>query len=137
MITAAFSNVNLKGDIIHAMTSLAGMTVSIADATLTGGISTSNATQPTKPVQSDLSTVGRFQHAFGPVTGTNGLELTLGRNAKWVINKSSYLTALTVDASASLTAAKGYSVSMTVDGKATPIAPGTYKGAVVLTVNKS
>lgn len=137
VISASFSNVKLKGDIINSMTTLAGMTVSLQDASLTGGISTSNATQPVKPTQQNLKQVGKLTQTFGPVSGSNGLELTLGRNAKWVANKTSYLTALTIAEGAAITAPKGYNVTLTVDGKDTPMRAGAYKGAVVVKVSKS
>ncbi|MGC3981490.1 MAG: hypothetical protein QM808_09540 [Steroidobacteraceae bacterium] len=136
VISASFSNVNLKGDIIHSMTSLGGMTVSITDATITGGISSSNAVQETKPTEQTLKLVGVLKQTFAPVS-SNGVEVTLGRNGKWIANKTSYLSALTIADGASLTAPKGYSLSLTVDGRDTPIKTGNYKGAVVVKVSKS
>jgi hypothetical protein len=137
VITAAFSNANLKGDIINSMTSLAGMNVTLQDATLTGGISTSTASAEVKPTAQTIKLVGKLKQTFGPVAGNNGLELTLGKNAKWVVNKTSYLTALTVADGASISAPAGYSLSLTVDGKDTPVRAGSYKGAVVVKVSKS
>ncbi len=135
-IIASLSNVKLKGDIVHSMSSLGGMTVSITDATITGGISSSNATQEAKPTQQTMKQVGVFKQTFAPAS-SNGLELTLGRNAKWIANKTSYLSSLTIADGATLTAPKGYSLSLTVDGKDTPVKAGSYKGAVVVKVSKS
>ena len=56
-----------------------------------------------------------------------GLELTLENGASWIVTGDSTLTKLVVG--------EGCSVSgtMTVDGVATEIAPGTYEGAIVIT----
>lgn len=135
-INASFSNVTLQGDIIHAMTSLGSMTVAFENATITGGISTSTATPQGKPTAQALQLVGKMNHTFGPVMGNNGLEVTLGRNARWVVSKTSYLTGLTLADDDSVTAPKGRKVTLMVDGKDTPVRAGTFKGAVVLKVDK-
>ena len=52
-----------------------------------------------------------------------------------MVSETSYLTGLTIADGASMTAPIGHPLSMTVDGADTPIAAGSYSGAIVLTVN--
>jgi hypothetical protein len=59
---------------------------------------------------------------------------TLASGSKWVVAKTTSLSSLTIPDGASITAADGHSLTMTVDGIGTAIAPGSYKGNVVLTV---
>ena len=63
-----------------------------------------------------------------------GLSLALENGSVWTVTEDSYLTELTIDAGSSIVGADGASVTMTVDGVATPIAAGTYAGEIVITV---
>lgn len=138
VIAASFSKVALNGDIVNAMTSLANMTVAFENASITGGISTTTAKiAGATPTATTYKLIGRMAHAFGAVQGSNGLEVSLDGSSKWVVSKTSYLTGLTLAEGAALTAPEGASLSMTVDGKDTPVRAGTYKGAVVLKVSRS
>jgi len=64
--------------------------------------------------------------------GDGAPALTAG--SKWVVTKTTSLTALTIPDGATVMASDGHSLTMTVDGIGTPIATGNYKGNVVLTV---
>jgi hypothetical protein len=46
-----------------------------------------------------------------------------------------YLTGLTIEKGAELSAPAGYKVSLTVDGVRKLLRPGTYAGAIALTVS--
>jgi hypothetical protein len=52
----------------------------------------------------------------------------------WVVEESVALSSLTIAEGASLAAPEGKSLTMTVDGVKTEIAPGTYTGRIALTV---
>jgi hypothetical protein len=76
---------------------------------------------------------------FGVVNNTvheainNGVVVALTNGSKWTVTGTSYLTKLTLSGDASVSAGEGHSVSMTVDGKPTPIQPGkSYTGAIVV-----
>lgn len=63
--------------------------------------------------------------------------LKAGENASvptWVVSGDSTLTHLTIDGSAAVSAPAGKTLVMTVNGTETPIAAGTYSGAITLTV---
>lgn len=65
----------------------------------------------------------------------NGVIVDLRAGSAWTVTGTSHLSSLTVAPGATLSGAGGRAVSMTVDGTATTIVPGTtYTGAVVLTV---
>jgi hypothetical protein len=63
----------------------------------------------------------------------NGVLISLTGGSTWTVTGTSYLTALSLDATSALTGPRGRKVTMTVDGVATPITPGGgYTGAIVL-----
>jgi hypothetical protein len=65
----------------------------------------------------------------------NGVIVSLTNGSKWTVAGTSYLTRLTLSADASVDAADGHGVSMTVDGRPTALDPGkSYTGAIVLTL---
>lgn len=68
-------------------------------------------------------------------TVNNGVILSLDGSSSWTVTDTSYITALTLAPGAAVSAPAGKALTMTVDGAATPIAPGTYTGKIVLTLN--
>jgi hypothetical protein len=63
----------------------------------------------------------------------NGVIVTLTGGSNWTVTGTSYLTALTLDATSAVTGSPGGKVTMTVDGTPTAITPGgSYTGAIVL-----
>ncbi|HEX9896364.1 MAG TPA: hypothetical protein VGA85_01715 [Dehalococcoidales bacterium] len=52
----------------------------------------------------------------------------------WVVEKSVALRTLTIAEGASLAAPQGKSLTMTVNGIAKAIKPGTYKGKIVVSI---
>ena len=53
----------------------------------------------------------------------------------WVVDKSVALSALTIAPGASVAAPEGKAVTMTLEGVATALKPGTYKGDIFLTIS--
>lgn len=66
----------------------------------------------------------------------NGVIVTLKSGASWTLTGTSFLSSLTIEDGATLTAAPGCELVMTVDGAETPVAAGTYTGAITLSVKK-
>lgn len=64
----------------------------------------------------------------------NGVVVALDAASKWVVTGRSYLTGLTLTDGARLEAPAGQTLVMTVDGVRTEVAPGTYRGEIVLDV---
>jgi hypothetical protein len=63
-------------------------------------------------------------------------ETILDPGSNWIVDKTSYLTGLTIARDGAITAANGRSVTMTVDGVGKEIKAGTYSGKIVLTVRQ-
>jgi len=64
----------------------------------------------------------------------NGVIVSLASHSKWTVTGTSYLTALSLDATSAVTGQHGKKVTMTVDGTTTAITPGaSYTGAIVIT----
>lgn len=70
------------------------------------------------------------QWAQKPVN--NGVCVSLDESSAWVVTGESWLTSLDIAAGARLEAADGKTLTMTVDGVKTPIAPGCYTGVIRL-----
>lgn len=136
-VTASFSNVRLAGDLVHAMTDLGELTVSLkSHAVLTGAISTATATPSTgiEPTRATYYLIGDVKNEYGPA-GTHGLSVLLDGGSEWIVAKTSYLTALRIAPGAALKAPRGRTLALTVNGAAAPIKPGSYAGQIILAVS--
>jgi hypothetical protein len=67
-------------------------------------------------------------------TVNNGVVVTLDEKSAWTVTGTSYITGLTLAKGAVLAAPAGKTLTMTVDGVETAVAPGAYTGKIVLTV---
>jgi hypothetical protein len=90
----------------------------------------------------EISTITAADYKYlGEVTNTpaapvnNGVIVTLKNGSCWTVTGTSYLTGLSLDEDSALVAPAGHTVSMTVGGVDTSIVPGTYSGAIVLTID--
>jgi hypothetical protein len=87
----------------------------------------------------DTITSANWQE-LGAVTNTpqpavnNGVIVSLAGGSSWTVTGTSYLTALSLDATSAVTGRPGGDVTMTVGGQPTAITPGaSYAGAIVVT----
>ncbi|MCD7845818.1 MAG: right-handed parallel beta-helix repeat-containing protein [Oscillospiraceae bacterium] len=67
-------------------------------------------------------------------TVNNGVSVTLLLLSEWIVTGTSYITALAIQAGATVKAEEGKTLIMTVDGVETAIVPGSYKGKIVISV---
>jgi len=67
----------------------------------------------------------------------HGVNLVLDSGAVWNATGESNLISLTIGSGATISAPKGYSVTMTVDGVKKPATAGSYKGKIVITLTKA
>jgi hypothetical protein len=115
------------------------MALTFNNASITGVISSSEAHHP----KSVLYVNKEDYKLFGVVTNTaheainNGVIVSLTNNSNWTVTGTSYLTSFAIDAGSAITAPRGYSVTMTVDGIEKSIGAGTYKGRIMIAVTKS
>ncbi|MFE2431044.1 hypothetical protein ACFXJ5_30420 [Streptomyces sp. NPDC059373] len=140
--TATFTDIPLKGDFYNSVwgggnAGLQGMNLVLTfdGAGIEGVISASAS-------KHSVSTITKAEYLqIGEVTNTaqavvnNGVIVGLKNGAEWTVTGTSYLSALSIGSDATVTAPSGKTVSLTVDGTATAITPGTsYTGALTLTV---
>jgi len=64
----------------------------------------------------------------------NGVIVSFDGDSAWVVTGTSHLTSLTIGDGAAVVAPNGKMLAMTVNGVKTKVAPGTYKGKIVMTV---
>ncbi len=138
--TANFSNIDLQGDFYNSvgwgkLTDKLNMALNFDNASITGVISASESHHPSPRI-----TKANFRE-FHTITDTpkpavnNGVIVNLAHGSNWTVTGTSYLTKLVLDKSSSVTPRKDTSLSMTVNGVKTKIAPGkTYTGAIVVSV---
>jgi hypothetical protein len=64
--------------------------------------------------------------------GSNTLKVSLDAKSTWTITAASTMSGLTIASGATVSALKGYQLTMAVNGVATAIAPGSYNGKIVI-----
>ena len=141
-----FKNVTLNGDIITSMTTEGDVDVTLEKATITGAITTSIAVHAKGPNGEELTErddtslykiIGEVKDTYSATNDKYGMKLSIDKDSKWVADKTSYLTSLSLAEGAAIIAPKGFTVTMTVNGVKKPIKAGDYKGKIVLTVTKA
>ncbi len=139
---ALFANTALVGDIYNSRwTAGQNLSVSFENASIEGVIS--SATQSHKNVKPGELITPDTREELGEVdavaspTVSNGMLVALDKDSKWTVTGTSYLSLLSIQNGAEITAPIGYEVVMTVDGVVTEVEKGTYVGDVVLTLQQS
>jgi len=154
---ANFSNTKLKGDFYNSarggqknnpnpseegtISGSKNLGLTFENATITGVISASDARHYyngkyyPKIGKDDILAFNSVINTPSPAVN-NGVIVTLTGDSNWTVTGTSYLTKLVIEKGASVTAASGHSLAMTVDKSppVTDIAAGTYTGNIVLTV---
>ena len=135
-VIATFKNVTLEGDIVNARTNQGGMDIKLEKSSLTGAITTANATSAMhgKPAKAKYFLIGEVKNIFAPTSEKYGLKVSVDGASQWTVDQTSYLTELNVADGASISAPKGFNLKMKVNGAETPVKAGTYAGKIVLQV---
>lgn len=144
-------HIQLKGDLFNAMRGRmigggmgpegprkeppkptgANLVLKLEKAELTGVVTAATARHLKDPITAeDYEQLGRVTNTPAPSIN-NGVIVALDRS-RWTVTGPSYLTRLTVGTDASVTGPNGRPVAMTVDGVATPLRAGDYRGQIVL-----
>jgi hypothetical protein len=133
--TATFTDIALKGDFYNAMRGALNLVLTFDRAGIEGVISASASHHAIDTITAaEYRQLGEVTNTVQPVIN-NGVLVTLADRTQWTVTGTSYLSRLVVGAGARVTAPAGRTVTMTVDGEDTALAPGgTYAGAIVLTV---
>jgi len=135
-VEAILRATTLYGNVYHAMPKVGAMRLSLQGARLTGVISTSTAAPasgkaPTKETWREIGEVGNTPVPF---TGAKGLSLQIDGASTWTVTGTSYLNAMTLAPGAQVVTPAGEPATLLVNGKATALKPGTYQGALVVSV---
>lgn len=142
-VTATFRQVSLDGDIVNSNTGESDVAVNFENSAITGAITTAIGTHAVGPngeqlVMQDKTDlyylIGEETHEYCDTGEKYGVKVSLDAGSRWVVDKTSYITELTLAEGASITAAEGYNLTITVDGAEKPVKAGTYKGKIVLGV---
>jgi hypothetical protein len=144
-VNAVFKNTVLEGDIINTYTAVSPVNVTFENATITGAITTGIVEQPLGPNGEELTLeTPELYYLIGQTKNTycarfqdpHGVSVSLDETSSWIVDKTSYLTHLSIARNRSVTAPYGYRVTMTVNGDSVHLNEGTYDGEIVLTVSK-
>jgi hypothetical protein len=144
-VNATFKNVALNGDIINSYTAVSPVNVKFENASITGAITTGTAKQPLGPKGEKLSLkTPELYYLIGQTMNTYeakfqdpfGVSVSLDAKSTWTVGKTSWLTSLSIADGAKVIAPTGYKLTMTVDGVKKGISAGSYKGRIVMTVEK-
>jgi len=136
-------NATLKGDFVNALTDKSSLNVKLEHASLTGAVTTATYVHAVghngeKLVMQDSPDlyylIGEVNETYAPTNEAHGATVTLDGTSSWTVDKTSYLTGLKIASGAKVSAPNGKKLTMTVDGAEKPIAPGEYKGKIVLQV---
>jgi hypothetical protein len=139
-VIATFKDVTLNGDIVNARTFQGGMEIALEKASLTGAITTANAvlaahqTPTGGPTKEIYYMMGEVKNIYAPTNEHYGLKVSVDGASKWTVDQTSYLTEFNVAEGATVSAPKGFSLTMTVNGAETPVKAGSYAGKIVLQV---
>ncbi|MCI3279311.1 hypothetical protein [Streptomyces cylindrosporus] len=132
---ATFTSIAVRGDFYNGMRTGKNMVLTFEDSTVEGVISATKAKHRVATIDSST------YYELGIVTNTvqaavnNGAIVRLNSGSTWTVTGTSHLTSLTLAADAAVTAPRGRTVKLTVDGTETALAAGqSYTGDLVLTV---
>ncbi|MGX1546363.1 hypothetical protein [Streptomyces adustus] len=132
---ATFTAIALKGDFYNGVRKGKNMVLTFEGSTVEGVISACEARHRVSTIDA-----ANFQE-LGIVTNTvraavnNGAVVRLNSGSVWTVTGTSYLTSIALAADAAVKAPRGKRLTVTVDGTATVLEPGTtHTGAITLTV---
>ncbi|MGB9661075.1 MAG: S-layer homology domain-containing protein [Moorellaceae bacterium] len=132
-VSVTMTDMDVEGDILHEDYQR-NMVVDLKDTTLKGAI-VKGTYDSWKALWEAKGVTSANWLPDESWSGSNSLEVNVGAGSTWVVTEDSSLTKLTVAEGASVVAPEGYSLTMTVNGVATPIEAGrTYEGEIVIKV---
>lgn len=128
-VVATFSNIALEGDFWNGTTGAStaqNMQLTLDNTSVTGVISASFALHEKADLYpEDWQCIGVVENTACPAIN-NGVLLTMANGAVWNVTDVSYITSLTIDETSVING------TVTVDGAAIDLAPGTYTGEIVV-----
>lgn len=140
-IEARFSNVDLAGDIVNALTVESSLNLHLAHAVIRGAITTATATHARGRNGEALVMqespelyylIGEVDKTYAPTRDPHGVVVDLDATSRWEVRKTSYITGLTLAPGAAISAPTGSRLEVTINGVATTLRPGHYEGQITL-----
>ena len=129
----SFTDIDLAGNFYNGMRGDLNLVLKFTGSNVAGAITATLAEHHVDKITS------ANWWELGAVTNTpqaainNGVIVSLASRSTWTVTGTSYLTALSLDATSAVTGPRGGQATMTVNGKATAITPGaSYTGAIVI-----
>jgi hypothetical protein len=138
-VLATLRDAALSGDLLNTRTAEGNMTVTLERTRLTGAISTGTQAPASgqDPTVNTYWQIGDVVNTLAPTREKYGMEVQVGAGSRWTVTRNSYLTALTVARGGVVGALPGRHLTLKVDGKARPLAAGSYRGAIELLVTNA
>jgi hypothetical protein len=131
-----YSDENMAVD-MDAQQGVKNLDIKFANTRVNGIISAATASYRKGVVLIDASNYRELsavkQTAHEPVN--NGVIVAFDKDCVWTVAGTSYLTSLTIAGGTVIKAPEGKTLTMTIDGMKTKIAPGTYTGKIVMNVD--
>jgi hypothetical protein len=129
----SFTGTELAGNFYNGMRAGLNLVLHFAASRVTGVITATLAEHFVEVIDSsNWWELGHVTNTARPAIN-NGVIVTLTGGSNWTVTGTSYLTALTLDATSAVTGSRGGNVTMTVNGTPTAVTPGgSYTGAIVL-----
>jgi hypothetical protein len=131
----SFTDISLAGHFYNGMRGNLNLVLKFSSSQVAGVITATLAEHHTGTIDS-----GNW-YELGVVSNTpqaainNGVIVSLTDHSAWTVTGTSYLTALSLDATSVLRAPAGRTLDVRVDGSAVSVEPGaTYSGAIVITI---
>ena len=134
-VEANFSNCTIIGDFLNAQAEDHEMVLNFQNCTVTGAITTGTTTHAKgEPSAEQWWLIGDVESTYAPVAKNKGTTASFDADSRWIVDKTCYLSGLTLAEGAKVDAPAGKTLTMTVDGADTTISAGTFTGKIVLTV---
>ena len=134
-VEASFANCTLQGDFIDSMSDKGDFILEFSNCSIEGAISTGVSYHPLgEPVEEKWWLIGTVEHTLAPNDNETGIQVTLDKDSKWTVTKTSCMNKLTLEEGAVIAAPEGKTLKVTNYGEPVELAAGTCEGKLVLTV---
>ncbi|MFJ3664955.1 hypothetical protein ACIPSE_00720 [Streptomyces sp. NPDC090106] len=135
-LTAAFTDITLRGDFCNAMRAGKNLVVTFAGGCDVAGVISATTSRHAVPTitSAEWAQLSHVTNTPSPAVN-NGVIVTVGAGSTWTVTGTSYLTRLVVEEGAVVQGPDGAAPTLTVDGVVTDLTPGAaYSGALALTL---
>jgi len=134
-VEALFTGCDLQGDFIDSMSEKGDFKLEFRNCRISGAISTGVCYHPQgEPQEDKWWLIGTVEHTLAPNDNETGIQVTLDKDSRWTVTKTSCMNELTMEAGAEIAAPAGKTLTVTNYGEPVTLSPGTLRGKLILTV---